>query len=69
MYSEEVIHKTRQMKEEYNNNMAVEFDALCLNVLDKSMMEWFNEYAPGFMCIGRKYRLFGTERHTIRCVL
>ena len=31
----------------------------------ESMMEWFNKYAPGFMCVGRKPHPFGNERHTI----
>ena len=33
------------------------------------MMDWFNKYAPGFMCVGRKPRPFGHESHTICCGL
>ena len=33
------------------------------------MMEWFNKYAPRFMCVGRKPHTFGNERHTICCGL
>ena len=33
----------------------------------KSMMEQFKEYAPRFMCVGRKPHIFGNERHTICC--
>ena len=29
------------------------------------MMEWFNKYAPGFMCVGRKPHPFGNQRHII----
>ena len=32
-------------------------------------MEWFNKYAPGFMCVGIKPHPFGNERHTIFCGL
>ena len=38
-----------------------------INVLDEIMMEWFNKYAHGFMCVGRKPDPFGNERHTICC--
>ena len=31
------------------------------------MMEWFNKYAPGFMCDGHKPHPFGNERYTICC--
>ena len=29
------------------------------------MMEWFNKYAPGFMCVECKPHHFDNERHTI----
>ena len=32
-------------------------------------MEWFNKWAPGFMCVGRKPHTFVNERHTICCAL
>ena len=32
-------------------------------------MEWFNKYAPIFMCVVRKPHPFGNERHTICCSL
>ena len=31
------------------------------------MLDWFNKYAPGFMCDVRKPRPFGNERHIICC--
>ena len=40
-----------------------------INVLDDSMIEWFNKWAPGFMCFGRKPQTFGNYRHTICCAL
>ena len=49
----------RQMEEAWNLNMAEEFNQLCINVLDKIMMEWFNKYAPGFMHVGHKLHPFG----------
>ena len=33
------------------------------------MMEWFNEYSPGFMCVVRKPHPFGNERHKCFCGL
>ena len=33
------------------------------------MMDWFNKYAPGFMCVGSKPHPFGNERHNICCGL
>ena len=53
------------MIEQWNINMDQEFNPSCINVLDKSMMEWFNKYAPIFMCVGRKTHHFGNERHSI----
>ena len=38
-----------------------------ISVLDKSMMESFNKFAPGFMCIGWKPNPFRNEQHTICC--
>ena len=40
-----------------------------IDVLGESMMEWFNKWAPGFMCVGRKPHPFGNDRHTICCAL
>ena len=45
--------------------MAQQFLPSCINILDESMMEWFNKWDPGFMCVGRKTHTFGNERHTI----
>ena len=33
------------------------------------MMEWFNKYAPGFMCVGNEPHHFSNERHNICCGL
>ena len=55
----------RQIEEAWNLNMSEEFNTQWINVTDKIMMEWFNKYAPSFMCVGRKPNLFGNERHTI----
>ena len=41
----------RMMEETWNKNMEEQFDPSWINVLDESMMEWFNQYAPGFMCV------------------
>ena len=39
--------------------MAEEFNPSWINVLDESMMDWFNKYAPVFMCVGRKTHTIG----------
>ena len=33
------------------------------------MVEWFNKYSPGLMCIGSKPHLFVNEVQTICCIL
>ena len=48
-----------KMEEAWNLHMAEEFNPPCIHVLDKSMMDLFNKYAPGFMCVGRKLHTFG----------
>ena len=65
-YHDGFLHM-RQIQEAWNKNMADEFNPSWINVLDESMMEWFNKYAPGFMYVGRKPHPFGNERHTICC--
>ena len=52
------MHKT---EEAWNLNMAEEFNPSWINVLDESMMEWFNKYAPGFMCVGHKPHPFSVK--------
>ena len=46
-------------------NMADEFKPSWINVIDKSIMEWYNKFDPRFMCIGRKKNHFGNECHSI----
>ena len=46
-----------------------DFSPSWINLLDKIMIEWFNKYAPGFMCVGRKPHSFGYEKHIICCGL
>jgi hypothetical protein len=67
-YEDGFLHM-RQLEEFFNDNMAENFFPAWINVLDESMMEWFNKWAPGFMCVGRKPHPFGNERHTISCAL
>ena len=54
-----------QMEKTQNINMAEEFSPSWIHVLDESMMEWFNKYAPVFTCICCKHHPFVNERHTI----
>ena len=58
-----------QFEESWNQNMDQPFFPSWINVLDESMMEWFNKWAPRFMCVGRKPHPFDNERHTICCDL
>ena len=58
-----------QFEEAWNHNMAQHFLPLCINVIDDSMMRWFNKWAPGFMCFGPKPHIFGNERHIICCAI
>ena len=57
----------RQLEEAWNQNMDQQFLPSWINVLDEPMMEWFNNWASGFMCVSRKPYPFGNERHTICC--
>ena len=59
----------RQMEEACNLNMAEEFNPSWINVIDEIMTIWFNEYATGFICVGRKPHPFGNEIHTVCCGL
>ena len=46
------------------------FEPSCFNVLDESMQECVSKYTfPAWVCVGRKSRPFGNERHTIACGL
>ena len=62
---EDGLLKMRQLEEAWNQNMAQQFLPSWINVLDDSMMEWFNKWAPVFMCVGRKPHPFGNERHAL----
>ena len=58
----------RQMVEEWNANMDINFSPSCENCLDKSMSKWLNEYTcPGFMFVPRKPWKFRNEWHDIGC--
>ena len=58
-----------QMKKAWKSNMAAKFNPWWINVLGKSMMEWFNQFAPSFMCVGRKPYPFGKDWHSIFCTV
>ena len=55
----------RQMEKAWNKTMADEFNPYSINVLDNNMMEWYNKFAPGFMCVGQKPNNFGNGLHII----
>ena len=59
----------RQMEEEWNFNMAEQFNPSLINLLENIMMEWFKKYLPRSICVGRKTHPFGNERHTLCCDL
>ena len=54
-----------QLEESWDQNMAQQFFPSWINDLDESMMEWFNKWAPGFMCVVRKPHPLGNEQHTM----
>ena len=47
------------MEEFCNKNMEDEFNPGWINVLDKSMIGFFNNYSTSFMCVGGKPHPFG----------
>ena len=51
----------RQLEEAWNQNMAQKHLPLWINVLDKSIMDWFNKWDPGFMCVRRKSYRYKSE--------
>ena len=57
------------MEETCNLNIDEEFNLSWINEIEKIMIDWFNKYAPGFMCVGRKPHPFGNEGNTICCGL
>ena len=57
----------RQMEEARKKTTVNKFKQSCINVIDQSIMEWYNKFDPGFMCAGRKPYRFGNERHNICC--
>ena len=62
---EDGLLNMRQTEEPWNKNMANEFNPYLINVINKSMMEWYNKFPPGFICVGSKLHLFGNEHHPI----
>ena len=51
-----------KMEESWNLNMAEQFNPSWINLLEEIMMEWFNKYTPGFMCVECKphpFNIFG----------
>ena len=66
---EDGFFQMRQLEESWNQNIDQQFFSSRINVLNKSMMEWFNKWDPGFMCVGCKPYPFGNEWHTIFCAL
>ena len=52
----------------WNQNMTENFLSSWINVIDKSMSKWVNEYTcPGFIFVPRKPWLFGNEYHDAGC--
>ena len=49
--------------------MAEQFNLSWINVLDEGIIQCFNKYTPGFMCVGHKPHPFGNKIQTICCGL
>ena len=58
-----------QLGEAWNQNMDQQFFPSWINVIDDSMMEWFNKWDNVFMCVDRKLHPFANEWHIICCAL
>ena len=54
-----------QLEEYWNQNMAQQLFPSRINIIYEFMMEWFNKWNPGFMCVICKPHNFGNERNTI----
>ena len=50
----------RKMEKAWNRYMTEDFNIQWIDVIDKIMMQWFEKYAPRFMCVWRKPHPFGT---------
>ena len=60
----------RQMVDEWNANMDINFSPSWKNCLDESMSKWLNEYTcPGFIFVHRKPWPFGNGWHDIGCAV
>lgn len=56
----------RDIVQAWNDNMAEQFQAGWITVLDESMPKWVNKYTcPGFMVVPRKPWPLGNEYHII----
>ena len=47
--------------------MVDEFNSSWINVIDGSMMDWYNNFSPGFMFVVQNSHTFVKEIHTICC--
>ena len=58
----------QQLIDAWNQNMAETFLPSWINVIDKSMSKWVNEYTcPGLMFVPRKPWPFGNDYHDADC--
>ena len=67
--NEDGLFQMRQLEESRNQNIAQQFLPSWINVLDESMMEWFNKWALGLIYVGLKPHPFENQWHTIYCAL
>ena len=58
--------ETRHMEKFQNSNMEDKLRPEWINIMYKSMTEWFNKQSPVFMCVERKPQPFINERHKTR---
>ena len=57
----------RGLINDFNDKMYATFGPSWLTCLDKSMVIFFNAFAPGWMNVKQKPHPFGNEYHTIAC--
>ena len=55
------------MEESWKKSMADNFNSFWINVIDKRMMDWYNKFETGLICVTWESHIFGNKRHTICC--
>ena len=52
-----------------NKNMADEFNPHLINMTNESIIEWYTNFPPGYICVRHRPHTFVNMHHTIFCGL